>query len=98
MRGARRWGDVKGSGGKFSSVQFSSVRFKVVIAGSYALGKAHMRSTPSLRSVPKVALETVPKLFWLTMALSRPLKEDRRALNSSFYDSLLQATDGVLSL
>ena len=34
----------------------------------------------SLRSFPNVALETVPMLVWLTMALSRPLKEDRWAL------------------
>ena len=28
--------------------------------GFYALKKAHMRSTPSLRSFPNVAFETVP--------------------------------------
>ena len=28
--------------------------------GIYALGKSHMRSTPSLRSFPNVAFETVP--------------------------------------
>ena len=28
--------------------------------GIYALEKAHMRSTPSLRSFPNVAFETVP--------------------------------------
>ena len=38
-----------------SSVQFSSVQ-----DGIYALGKAHMRSTQSLGSFPKVAFETVP--------------------------------------
>jgi len=42
---------------EFSSVQFSSVQ-----DGIYALGKAHMRSTPSLKSFPNVALETVPML------------------------------------
>ena len=36
-------------------VQFSSVQDCI-----YALGKAHMRSTPSLRSFPNVAFETVP--------------------------------------
>ena len=41
----------------FSSVQFSSVQ-----DGIYALGKAHMRSTPSLGSFPNVALETVSML------------------------------------
>ena len=39
------------------SVQFSSVQ-----DGIYELGKAYMRSTPSLRSFPIVALETVPML------------------------------------
>ena len=42
--------------------------------------ETHMRSAPSLRSFPSVALETVPMLVWLMMALSRPLKEDRWAL------------------
>ena len=37
-----------------SSLQFSSVR-----DGICALGKAHMRSTPSLRSFSNVAFETV---------------------------------------
>ena len=31
-----------------------------VIDGIDAIGKTHMRSTPSLRSFPNVALETVP--------------------------------------
>ena len=57
-------------------VQFSSVH-----DGIYALGrKGHMRSTPSLRSFPSVALETVPMFVWSTMALSRPFKEDRQVL------------------
>ena len=47
---------------------------------NYALGKAHMRSTASLRSFPNVAFETVPTFVCLTMALSRPVKEDRLAL------------------
>ena len=55
---------------KFSSVQ----------NGIYALGKAHMRFAPFRRSFPNVALETVPVFVWLTMALSRPFKEDRPAL------------------
>ena len=46
---------------------FSSVEFK-------------MRSTPSLRSFPNFAFERVPMFVWLTMALSRPFKEDRLAL------------------
>ena len=40
-----------------SSVQFSSVQ-----DGVGALRKTHMRFTTSLRSVPNVALETVPML------------------------------------
>ena len=34
-----------------------------------------MRTTPSLRSFPSVAFETVPMFVWLTMVLSRPFKE-----------------------
>ena len=45
-------------------LQFSSVQ-----DGICALGKAHMRCTPSLRSVRSAAFETVPMLVWLTMAL-----------------------------
>ena len=33
---------------------------------------AYIHSTPSLRSFPSVAFETVPMFIWLTMALSRP--------------------------
>ena len=57
------------------TVQFSSVQ-----DGIYALRKAHMRSTPSLRNFSNVTFETVPVFFWLTMALSRPLREDCPAL------------------
>ena len=45
----------QGSGGV--AAQFSSVQ-----DGIYALGKAHMRSTPSLRNVPNFAFETVPNV------------------------------------
>ena len=55
--------------------QFSSVQ-----DGISALGKAHMRATPSLRSFPNVASETVPVFVRLTMALSRRFKEDCLAL------------------
>jgi len=54
--------------------------FSSVQDGIYALGKAHMRSTPSLRSFPNLAFETVPVFNWLTMALSCPFKEDCPAL------------------
>ena len=33
--------------------------------GIVALGKTHTRSAPSLSSLPKVALETVPIFAWL---------------------------------
>ena len=36
------------------------VHFSSVQDGIYALKKAYMRSTPSLRSFPSVAFETVP--------------------------------------
>ena len=39
-----------------------------------------MRFTASLRSFTNVAFKTVPMFVWLTMALSRPFKEDRLAL------------------
>ena len=52
---------------------YSFCQFSILQDGICALGKLHMRFTHSLRS----ALETVPMLVWLTMALSRPLKEDR---------------------
>ena len=54
----------------FIRIQFSSVQ-----DGIYALGKAHLCSTPSLRSFPNVAFETVPLFVWLTMALSRPSRK-----------------------
>ena len=38
----------------------SSVQLNSVQDGICALGKAHMRSTPSLRSFPGVAFEMVP--------------------------------------
>ena len=57
------------------------VSFSAVQDGIYELGKAHiMRPTPSIRSFPNVLFETVPMFVWLTMALSRPFKEDRLAL------------------
>ena len=49
-----------------------------------------MRSAPSLRGFSNVAFETVPVFVWLTMALSRPFKEDCLAI--------IQAIDGVMSL
>ena len=57
----------------FSSAQFSSRWY-------LCAQKTHMRSTTSLRSLPNIAFETVLMFVWLTMALSRPFKEDRLAL------------------
>ena len=51
----------------------NSVQFKMV---SMQSEKPMCASTPPLRSFPSVAFETVPMFVWLTMALSRPLKED----------------------
>ena len=60
--------------------QFCSVQFSLVQDGIYAFGKAHMRSTQSLRSFPTIAFEMVPMFAWLRMALSHPFREDRLAL------------------
>ena len=81
------WGEGKGGGRQFSSVQ----------DGIHGPGKPHMRSTTSLTSFPNVAFETVPMFVWLTMARSRPFKEDRLALPLSTPHSS-QAIDGVVSL
>ena len=42
------------------------------------LGKAHTRSTPSLSSLPKVALEIVPLFVWLNKDRSRPRRVECR--------------------
>ena len=44
-----------------------------------ALGKAHTRSIPLVRSVPNVAFEIISMFVRLTMAFSRPFKKYRRA-------------------
>ena len=76
----------------------SSVQFNSIQDGVYALWKAHMRSTPSLRSVPSVAFETVPMLVCLTMARSRPPQGRSVERFLFLYASLLQAIDGVMPL
>ena len=43
-----------------SSLSAEEKQFSSVQDGIYALGKAHMRSIPSLRSFPSVAFQTVP--------------------------------------
>ena len=56
-------------------VQFNSVQDSI-----FAPGKAHMRSTLSLRNFPSIGFETVTVFVWLTIALSCPFKEDCQAL------------------
>ena len=78
---------------KCEIVQFSSVQ-----DGIYTVGKAHMCSTPSLRSFPSVAFETVPTFDRLTMTLFRPFKEYRPALHcetASQKDWVLYCTDST---
>ena len=48
--------------------------------GIVALWKAHTYSTPSLSSLPKVALETVPMFVWLNTDLPRPWGVECRLL------------------
>ena len=48
--------------------------------GIIALGKAHTRSAPSLSSLPKVGLETVPIFVWLNTDRSRPWRVECRPL------------------
>ena len=47
-----------------------TVQFSLVQDGIYELGKAHMRLTPSLRSFPNVAFETVQRI---DMSVAVPL-------------------------
>ena len=61
------------------TVSFSSVSVSAQ-DGIGALGKAHTRSAPSLSSLPKVALETVPIFAWLNTDRSRPLRVECRPL------------------
>ena len=48
--------------------------------GIVALGKAHTRSAPSLSSLPKVALKTVPIFIWLNTDRSRHWRLECRPL------------------
>ena len=69
-----------------------------VLDGIYVVRKVHVRSTLSIdiSSFPRAAFETVPMLIRLPMTLSRPFKEDSRALLPCLY--LLQAINCVISL
>ena len=59
-----------GSVSEFSSGQFNS---RLCI---YAIGNAHMRSTPSISSLLSVANGTMPTLVWLMITLSLPFRVD----------------------
>ena len=48
--------------------------------GIVVLGKAHVRSSPSLSSLPKVALGTVPIFVWLNTDRFRPWRVECRPL------------------
>ena len=65
--------------------------------GMFALGKARLCSTPCLSSFTSVAIETVPMLVGLAMALPRPFTEESSSA-SSFNAPLFRAiTDVILS-
>ena len=51
----------------------------------------------SLRSVPSVAIATVPMLVWLTLALSRPFKVEHRLLPFYIIVPIFQAIGHVMS-
>ena len=51
--------------------------------GIYALGKPHIRSTPSVRCFPSVAFETGPTFVRLTMDLFRPFNWRSSSASSS---------------
>ena len=78
---------MRGSTVRWLPFQFSSVQDII-----YALGKAHMRATPSLRSFPNVA--------FVRLIDDSPLSsfQGRSSSASSFNASLLQAINGVMSL
>ena len=61
-----------------------------------ALQKVHTRSAPSLNSLPKVALETVPIFVWLNTDRSRPWRvECRRFLSPLLFPSGDQCYDAL---
>ena len=73
-------------------IQFSSVEADIC-----AFGKAHLRSTPSLRGFPNVAFEMVPNV---RRSDDGPLSsfQGRLSSASSFNASLLQTISGVMFL
>ena len=54
------------------------------------------RRTLELFQMQTLTFGTVPMSVWPTMALSRPFKEDRRALSLAFHSSLLHVVDDVM--
>ena len=63
------------------AVDLFSFQFSVSFQDSIiALGKAHTRSAPSLSSLPKVAIETVPIFVWLNTDRPRPWRLECRPL------------------
>ena len=74
------------------AVQHSSVQDGICV-----FRKAHMRSTPSLRSFPNVAFEMVPSAH---LTDDDPLSSFHRRSSraSSFHASLLRAFSAVMSL
>ena len=65
------------------SASLAKFQFSVSVSaqdGIVVLGKAHTRSAPSLSSLPKVALETVPIFVWLNTDRSRPRRVECRPL------------------
>ena len=66
---------------EIQDMKISSVSVSVSAQdGIVVLGKAHTRSAPSLSSLPKVALETVPIFVWLNTDRSRPWRVECRPL------------------
>ena len=63
--------------------------------GIVALGKAHTRSVPSLSSLPKVALETVP-IYCLVEHRSISTLEGGKSAASFLHSSFLQAISAVM--
>ena len=79
------------------TIDTSSVHFSSVQDGICTLRKAHICSTPSLRSFPNVGFETVPMFIWVMTALSCPFKENCLALPLSTLLSSRQLMVCVMS-
>ena len=78
---------------KFTAGPFLSMKakFSSVQDGIYTLAKAHMHSTPPLRSFPNIAFKTVPMSDWQWPTLIL-FKEDRLVLPLSMALSSKQST------